>query len=287
MCAIPAQVAGVERIVVTTPPKVDGINPLTLVAADICGVDEIYQVGGAQAIAALALGTESIRPVQKIVGPGNAYVALAKSRLSNLTLIDMPAGPSELLVIADESAFAKSIALDLVSQAEHSTDSISVLISCSEDLCKTVSEELETLLQDIQRNEIVAESLKQNGGIYYFSSIEDCIKFANEFSAEHVQIMTRNADEIANKITSAGLILLGNYSPVAASDYGLGVNHVLPTQGYATTLSGLTVLDFVKIVRIVESTKDALRITADTMCILAEAEDLPNHARAIQGRLVD
>jgi histidinol dehydrogenase len=287
MCAIPAQVAGVERVVVCTPPKADGINPLTLVAADKAGVDEIYQVGGAQAIAALALGTETIRPVQKIVGPGNAYVALAKTQLSNQTLIDIPAGPSELLVIADDSSSPRSIALDLISQAEHSTDSISVLISYSENLCNSVALELETILQEIERKEIVVESLKQNGGIYCCSNIEDCIKFANEFGAEHIQIMTKNAKEIANQITSAGLILLGDYTPVAASDYGLGVNHVLPTQGYAHTQSGLSVLDFIRIVRVVESNKDALLNVADTICTLAEAERLPNHARAVQGRLKD
>jgi histidinol dehydrogenase len=287
MCAIPARVAGVERIVVCTPPKADGINPLTLVASDICGVDEIYQVGGAQAIAALALGTETIRPVQKIVGPGNAYVALAKSKVSSQTLIDMPAGPSELLVIADESASAKSVALDLISQAEHSTDSISILISTSEYLCNAVVNELDTLLQNIQRKDIVIESLMQNGGIYWCGTIEDCIKFANEFSPEHLQIITKDAKEIAKQITSAGLILLGNYTPVAASDYCFGVNHVLPTQGYARTQSGLSILDFIKIVRVVKSTRDALLGVTETISTLAESEKLPNHARAIQGRLKD
>ncbi|MGY5853059.1 MAG: histidinol dehydrogenase [Candidatus Thorarchaeota archaeon] len=284
MCAIPARVAGVDRIVVCTPPKPEGISPLTLVAADMCGIEEIYQVGGAQAVAALALGTQTIRPVQKIVGPGNAYVAIAKSEVSRYTQIDMPAGPSELLVIGDDSASPNLIALDLISQAEHSTDAISILISSSEKLCNAVAIELDRLLLDTPRSEIVLESLRQNGGIYRCNNLEECIKYTKEYGAEHVQIMTEDAAEIAEQVTSAGLILLGDYTPVASSDYGLGVNHILPTSGYASTYSGLSVLDFVRLVQIAESTEASLRRIASTISTLAEAEGLPNHARAIQGR---
>ncbi len=284
MCAIPAQVAGVRRIVVCTPPKSEGVHALTLVAADMCGVKEVYQVGGAQAIAALAYGTETISPVQKIVGPGNMYVAEAKKVVAKQTLIDMPAGPSEVLVIADETASVSSIALDMISQAEHGADAVSVLVATSKELCNSVAGAITALLPASPRKEIIEASLKKNGGIYYLESLEECIQFANLFGAEHLQIMTSDAREVSNQIESAGVILLGNYTPVAASDYGLGVNHVLPTQGFSATCSGLSVLDFVRIVRIAESTKTALEPVADSMCVLAEAEGLENHARAIRGR---
>ncbi|MFW9802634.1 MAG: histidinol dehydrogenase [Candidatus Thorarchaeota archaeon] len=285
MCAVPARVAGVRRIVVCTPPKPQGVSPVTLVAADMCGVEEVYQVGGAQAIAALSFGTETIRPVQKIVGPGNAYVTLAKKKVSGRTQIDMPAGPSELLVLADDSAPARTIALDLISQAEHSPNAIALLISPSRNLCSQVVRELDILLPDSERSETVAESLRKNGGVYCCYSLNDCISFANDFAPEHIQIMTKNAQEVAKSITSAGLILLGNFTPVAASDYGLGVNHVLPTQGYASLYSGLSVLDFIRIVYLVESNENALRSVANTIITLAEAEGLPGHAQAIRGRL--
>lgn len=284
MCAIPAQVAGVNRLVVCTPPKRDGVSPLTLVAADICGVGEVYQVGGAQAIAAMSYGTETIAPVEKIVGPGNAYVTEAKRLLSSRTLIDMPAGPSELLVIADASASARSIALDLISQAEHSSDAVSVLLSDSRDLCNRVASELASLVPRSPRREITRDSLSRNGGIYHCDTLDQCVQLANEFAAEHVQIMADNAAALADRVTSAGLILLGAYTPVAASDYGLGVNHVLPTQGYAKTYSGLSVMDFVKLVHIVEASRESLAEVSSTLITLAEAEGLQNHARSIQGR---
>ncbi|MGY5880562.1 MAG: histidinol dehydrogenase [Candidatus Thorarchaeota archaeon] len=284
MCTVPAVVAGVKRIVVCTPPKEDGVNPLTLVAADLCGIEEVYQVGGAQAIAALSIGTQTIRPVQKIVGPGNAFVALAKRMVSNQTLIDMPAGPSELMVIADETASPRNIALDLISQAEHSNDTISILVSPSEKLCSNVTIQLTELIPESSRKDTVCESFKQNGGVYICDTLEKCIDLVNEFAPEHVEIMTTNAREVASQITSAGLILLGDYTPVAASDYCLGTNHVLPTEGYASIYSGLSVLDFIRIVRIAETSKTALIGISDTVCTLAQAEGLLNHARAIRGR---
>lgn len=284
MCAIPAQVAGVKRIVVCTPPREDGVSPLTLIAADMCNVEEIYQIGGAQAIAAMAFGTESIPPVQKIVGPGNKYVALAKRMVSDNTLIDMPAGPSELLVIADESANAGSVALDMISQAEHGDDAVSILVTISEGFASEVLAELERLVGTSPRQKQVRNSLGENGGIFCVDTLDDCITFANDFAAEHVQIMTKNPREVAERIRNAGLVLLGEYTPVAASDYGLGVNHVLPTKGYAKLYSGLSVLDFVRLVRIVELSKEGLEDISDALCTLAKAEGLSNHARAIQGR---
>ncbi|MBN2228644.1 MAG: histidinol dehydrogenase [Candidatus Thorarchaeota archaeon] len=284
MCAIPARVAGVERIVVCTPPKNEGVHPLILVAADLCGVDEIYQVGGAQAIAALAYGTETIDPVQKIVGPGNIHVTLAKIMVARDILIDSPAGPSELLVIADDSASPKIIALDMISQAEHSVDAISILVSPSRRLCEAVSQEITKFVPISQRRDTITESLKQKGGIFVSDTLDSAIELVNKFAAEHVEILTENPRVIADRITSAGLILLGNFTPVAASDYCLGVNHVLPTQGYATSYSGLTALDFVRIVNVVESTKDSLARIVDFVSTLAQSEGLPNHAKAIQGR---
>ena len=284
MCVVPARVAGVKRIVVCTPPKESGVNPLILVAADLCGISEIYQVGGAQAIAALSLGTQTIRPVQKIVGPGNAFVAHAKKMVSNQTLIDMPAGPSELMVIADDTASPMNIALDMISQAEHSTDAISILVSPSEDVCEAVISELTRLIPDIPRKETVCQSLTQNGGIFLCENLEKCVELVNEFAPEHVQIMTENSEEVSSRITSAGLILLGNSTPVAASDYCLGTNHVLPTQGYCSIYSGLSVLDFVRIVRVAETSKEALKELSETICTLAEAEGLVNHSRAISRR---
>ncbi|TFG31402.1 histidinol dehydrogenase [Candidatus Thorarchaeota archaeon] len=284
MCAVPALVAGVSRIVVCTPPKIEGVNPLILIAADMCNIEEIYQIGGPQAIIAMAFGTYTIQPVQKIVGPGNAFVAQAKRMILDRTLIDMPAGPSELLVIADDTASAKNIALDLISQAEHSRDAISILLSPSEKLCDEVITLLRELIPKSNREQIVRDSLHQNGGIFVCKSISECIQLANDFAPEHIEIVTENAKELAELITSAGLILLGDYTPVSASDYCLGVNHVLPTQGYASIYSGLSVLDFIRIVRIAETNKEALENISDTICTLAEAEGLLDHAKAIKGR---
>ena len=285
MTAVPAKVAGVPRIVACSPSDSKGkVNPLVLVAADICGVDEVYRVGGAQAIAALAYGTKTISPVRKIVGPGSKYVTEAKVQISNDIAIDMPAGPSEVLVLADESADARFIAYDMISQAEHGGDSVAGLITTSEKVAKNVQENLSKIVASAERSEKISESLGKYGFIIVCSSIEEMVNLSNQFAPEHLEVLTGKPQEIAKKLT-AGLILLGPYSPVALSDYGSGTNHVLPTGGFAQSFSGLSALDFVRRVSIVESTRTGLERVKDSIKTLTEAENLPNHYKAIQARL--
>ena len=284
MTAVPAKIAGVPRIVVCSPSDKKGkVNPLVLVAADICGVNEVYKVGGPQAIAALAYGTRSIKPVRKIVGPGSKYVTAAKVLVSTDVAIDMPAGPSEVLVLADDSADARLIAYDMVSQAEHGGDSVAGLITTSERVAQKVQENLTTVAASAQRSEKIAESLSKYGFIIVCNNMEVAVNLANQFAPEHLEVMTQNPKEIAQKLT-AGLILLGPYSPVALSDYGSGTNHVLPTGGFAQSFSGLSVFDFMRRVSIVESTRTALEMVKDNIKILSEAENLPNHFKAIEAR---
>jgi len=285
MTAVPAKTAGVPRIVVCTPPNAEGtVNPLVLVAADICGVNEVYKVGGAQAIAALAYGTETIRPVKKIVGPGSKYVTAAKILVSKDVAIDMPAGPSEILVLADETANPQFIALDMVSQAEHGADSVAGLITTSEKLAKEVQGWLAKTAAGAKRGEIVAEALEKYGFIITCNDMDEAVELANVFAPEHVEILTRNPDKIAEKITSAGLILVGSYSPVALSDYGSGTNHVLPTGGFGHAFSGLSALDFVRRISIVEGSREGLQSVRERVKVLAEAENLPNHYKAVEAR---
>jgi histidinol dehydrogenase len=285
MTAVPAKVAGVSRIVVCSPSDSKGkVNPLVLVAADICGVDEVYKVGGAQAIAALAYGTRSIAPVRKIVGPGSKYVTAAKVLVSTDVAIDMPAGPSEVLVLADESADARLIAYDMVSQAEHGGDSVAGLITTSEKLATQVQENLAKIAGSAQRADKICESLSKYGFIIICDRTEVMVNLANTFAAEHLEVLTANPKELAEKLT-AGLILLGPYSPVALSDYGSGTNHVLPTGGFAQSFSGLSAFDFMRRVSIVESTRMGLERVKDSIKTLTEAENLPNHYKAIMARL--
>jgi len=285
MTAVPAKTAGVPRIVVCTPPNAEGtVNPLVLVAADICGVNEVYKVGGAQAIAALAYGTETIRPVKKIVGPGSKYVTAAKILVSKDVAIDMPAGPSEILVLADETANPQFIALDMVSQAEHGADSVAGLITTSEKLAKEMQGWLAKTAAGAKRGEIVAEALEKYGFIITCNDMDEAVELANVFAPEHVEILTRNPDKIAEKITSAGLILVGSYSPVALSDYGSGTNHVLPTGGFGHAFSGLSALDFVRRISIVEGSREGLQSVRERVKVLAEAENLPNHYKAVEAR---
>jgi histidinol dehydrogenase len=286
MCAIPARVAGVRRIVVCSPPTKNGtLDPLTLIAADLCKVNEIYKVGGAQAIAAMAYGTGTIKPVSKIVGPGGSFVTIAKVLASSKVSIDMLAGPTELIVFADENADAKSVALDIISQCEHSTDTFCGLVTISRKLANNVVIELSNLIDQIDRGEIVHKSLEEKGFIALCKNNNDAIRFINEFAPEHLQIIVKNANTISKRIESAGLILVGENTPSAASDYGLGSNHVLPTLAFAKSRASLSCLDFVKIVSVVESTKDGLRKIAKTIKMLSEAENLPNHYKAIMERL--
>jgi histidinol dehydrogenase len=285
MTAVPAKVAGVPRIVVCSPSDSKGkVNPLVLVAADICGVDEVYKVGGAQAIAALAYGTRSIAPVRKIVGPGSKYVTAAKILVSTDVAIDMPAGPSEVLVLADESADARLIAYDMVSQAEHGGDSVAGLITTSEKIAVQVQENLVKVASSAERADKICESLAKYGFIVVCDRLEVMVNLANTFAAEHLEVLTVNPREVAEKLT-AGLILLGPYSPVALSDYGSGTNHVLPTGGFSQSFSWLSVYDFIRRVSIVESTRVGLERVKDSIKTLTEAENLPNHYKAITARL--
>ncbi len=275
-----------KKIIITSPPNSSGkLDPLTIVAADICGVDEIYKIGGAQAIAALAYGTKSIPKVEKIVGPGGAFVTAAKSMVSNNTSIDMLAGPTELGIIADNSANPKFVALDLISQAEHSNDTFCYLITNSEKLAKSVNQKLEEMVGKIQRSEIVIKSLKQNGFIAVCKKTQDVMQLANELAPEHLQIMTKNPQKIASKLTSPGLVLLGDQSPSSASDYMLGSNHILPTNGFGKTRGSLSVLDFMKISTQVTSTRASLSKISKYLDIFTKAEGLPNHYEAVRGRL--
>jgi histidinol dehydrogenase len=284
MTAVPAKVAGVPRIVVCSPSDTKGkVNPLVLVAADICGVDEVYKVGGAQAIAALAYGTKSIKPVRKIVGPGSKYVTAAKVLVSTDVAIDMPAGPSEVLVLADETADARLIAFDMISQAEHGGDSVAGLITTSEKVALQVQENLARLTALAERGEKISEALQKYGFIIVCKSMEEAVSLVNQFAPEHLEVMTAKPKEIAKKLT-AGLILIGPYSPVALSDYGSGTNHVLPTGGFAQSFSGLSTLDFMRRVSIVESSRTGLERVKDSIKVMAEAENLPNHYKAIEAR---
>ncbi len=286
MSIVPAKVAGVKRVVVVSPPNSDGkIDPLTIVAANICGADEIYKTGGAQSIAALSYGTKTISKVDKIVGPGGSFVTTAKSLINNQTGIDMLAGPTELGIIADNSTNPKFVALDLISQAEHSSDTFCYLITTSEKLAKSVSNIISELLSKIQRGNIVKSSLKNNGFIAICRTKSDMIKLANTLAPEHLEIMAKNPDSLSSKITTPGLILLGNNTPSSASDYVLGSNHILPTNGFGKIRGSLSVLDFIKINTQVTCSKSSLSKISKYLEVLTNAEGLPNHYEAVRGRL--
>ena len=286
MSVIPAKIAGVKRIVVVSPPNFDGkIDPLTIVAANLCGANEIYKVGGAQAIAALSFGTKSISKVDKIVGPGGSFVTIAKSMISERTAIDMLAGPTELGIIADATANPRYIALDLISQSEHSNDTFCYLITNSEKLAKSVDKIITELSNKIKRSDFVKTSLKENGFIAICKNNSDMIKLVNELAPEHLQIMTKNPTIFASKITSSGLVLLGNDTPSSASDYLLGSNHILPTNGFGKIRGSLSVLDFIKINTQISTSKSVLSKISKYMEIFTEAEGLPNHYEAVRGRI--
>lgn len=285
MCAVPAKVAGVNRVVAISPPRKDGtIDPLTLVAADICGVDEFYKAGGAQGIAALAYGTQSIKPVSKIVGPGGMFVTAAKLIVSGSVSTDMVAGPTELLIYADATTNPRLVAVDLISQAEHSTDTVCGLVTTSEKLAAQVQEQALSMAEKITRSEIVKSSLQNNGFVAVCKNEDACVEFVNEFAPEHLEIMCRNADAVAKKIDSAGLILIGRYTPSSASDYSLGSNHVLPTLGFGKSRASLSVLDFIKLVNKVKVTKAGLAKVDRSVSEMAAAEGLLNHYEAVRAR---
>jgi histidinol dehydrogenase len=286
MCAVPAKIAGLKRVVALSPPRKDGtIDPLTLVAADICRVDEFYKVGGAQGIAALAYGTQSIKPVNKIVGPGGMFVTAAKLIASATVSTDMVAGPTELLIYADASADSQLIAVDLISQAEHSTDTVCGLVTTSDKLASEVQKQVESIIKNITRSDIVKKSLENNGFIVICRNESSCIEFVNEFAPEHLEIMCKYADAIAKKIDSAGLVLIGPYAPSSASDYSLGSNHVLPTLGFGKSRASLSVLDFVKIVNKVKVNKSGLAKVDRSIREITSAEGLLNHYEAVKARM--
>lgn len=285
MNVVPAKVAGVQKIVMTTPPGRDGRIPAsTLVAAHEAGTDEIYKVGGAQAIAALAYGTKTIPKADKITGPGNIYVALAKRAVYGHVSIDSVAGPSEILVLADETANPRYVAADLLSQAEHDEMASAILVTTSEVLAEAVQKEIEGFLQTLSRSEIIRKSLEQYGFILLADQLSDAIDAVNEIASEHLEIVTKNPFEVMTKIQNAGAIFVGEYSSEPLGDYFAGPNHVLPTNGTAKFFSALSVDDFIKKSSIVYYSKEALAPIQKDIVAFAEAEQLTAHANSIRVR---
>ena len=285
MNVIPAKVAGVPKIVMTTPCNKEGkVNAGTLVAADIAGVDEIYKVGGAQAIAALAFGTESIPKVDKITGPGNIFVALAKKAVYGHVSIDSVAGPSEILVLADETANPRYVAADLLSQAEHDELASAILITTSKELAEKVSKEVDGFTETLERREIILKSLSNYGYILVAENMEDAIAAANDIASEHLEILTQNPYETMTKIKNAGAIFMGEYSSEPLGDYFAGPNHILPTNGTARFFSPLSVDDFIKKTSLISFSKDALEKVHTEIEAFAKSEGLTAHANSIKVR---
>lgn len=285
MNIIPAKVAGVERIVMVTPPGKDGkVNPVTLTAAHLAGVTEVYKVGGAQAVAALAFGTESIPRVNKIVGPGNIFVALAKKAVYGHVSIDSIAGPSEILVLADETANPRYVAADLLSQAEHDELASAILVTTSMELAKAVSAQVDAMVESLSRKEILEKSLENYGYLLVTNSLEEAIAAANEIASEHLEIVTKNPFEVMTKIRNAGAIFIGPYSSEPLGDYFAGPNHVLPTNGTAKFFSPLNVDDFVKKSSIIYYSREALEAVHTEIETFAESEYLTAHANSIRVR---
>lgn len=288
MNIVPAKVAGVKTIVMTTPPEKDGkVNPATLVAAKEAGVDAIYKVGGAQAIAALAFGTESVPKVDKIVGPGNIYVALAKKAVFGFVSIDSIAGPSEIMVLADETANPRFVVADLLSQAEHDEMASAILVTTSRDLAEQVSKEVEGFVAQLSRKEIIQKSLDNYGYILVAESMDEAIATVNEIASEHLELVTKNPFETMTKIRNAGAIFVGEYSSEPLGDYFAGPNHVLPTNGTAKFFSPLSVDDFIKKSSIISYSREALEPIYKDIVQFAECEQLTAHANSIRVRFED
>lgn len=288
MNVVPAKVAGVKEVIMTTPPSADGkVNPGTLVAADIAGVDTIYKVGGAQAIAALAFGTQSIPKVDKITGPGNIFVALAKKAVYGYVSIDSIAGPSEILVLADETATPRYVAADLLSQAEHDELASAILITTSRELAEQVSKEVDSFTAKLSRKEIIQKSLDNYGYILLADSMEEAIDAANEIASEHLEILTKNPFDTMTRIRNAGAIFLGEYSSEPLGDYFAGPNHILPTNGTAKFFSPVNVDDFIKKTSIISYSKEALERVHNKIELFAENEGLTAHANSIKVRFED
>ncbi|MCQ2546336.1 MAG: histidinol dehydrogenase [Clostridia bacterium] len=285
MNAIPAKIAGVKEIVMVSPPTDGGtISPVILAAAKIAGVDRVFRIGGAQAVAALAYGTESVPRVDKIVGPGNAYVAEAKKQVFGQVGIDLIAGPSEILVVADKGNDAKIIAADMLSQAEHDKMATAVLITTSETLAKKVRKELDAQLAVLPRKEIAEESIEVNGKIIIADDIDEAIELANLLAPEHLELYLKNAEKYADKVVNAGSVFVGKNCPEALGDYFAGPNHTLPTAGTARFASPLSVDDFTKKMSFTYYTEDALKYAKDKVALLARQEGLEGHARSILSR---
>ena len=285
MSAITAAEAGVKRIVITSPPGPDGkIDPMTITVAKKCGA-EIYKVGGAHAIGALAYGTKSIPKVDKIVGPGGKFVSIAKLIVSEQISIDMISGPTELGIIADSTSDPELVALDLISQAEHSDDTMCFVITTSKDVAKQIQKSLEKLIPDIERRTIVKQSISKNGFIAICKSQKEVIELANKIAPEHMELMVKNSKTLSKSITGPGLVLIGDNTPSSASDYLLGTNHILPTSGFGRTRGGLSVLDFLKLQTVIATKKSDLSEISDKLKILTDVEGLPNHYKAVKRRL--
>lgn len=285
MNVIPAKVAGVREILITTPPGADGrVNPGTLVAADIAGVDTIYKVGGAQAIAAMAFGTESIPKVDKIAGPGNIFVALAKKAVYGYVSIDSIAGPSEILVLADDTANPRYVAADLLSQAEHDEMASAILITTSEELAQKVSREVDAFVLELSRKQIIQQSLDNYGYILVAENMEDALDAVNEIASEHLEILTANPFEMMTRVRNAGAIFMGEYASEPLGDYFAGPNHILPTNGTAKFFSPVNVDDFIKKTSIISYSRDALAKVHKDIETFAESEGLTAHANSIKVR---
>jgi histidinol dehydrogenase len=280
MCAVPAKVAGVREICACSPPPID---PMTLVALDIAGVTEIYRSGGAQAVAAMALGTETIRPVQKIVGPGNVYVTLAKMMLREKVEIDFPAGPSEIGIIADSTADPRIIAADILAQAEHDPNAACILITTDKNLCEKVGQEIAELLKSAPRKEIIVQALN-NSGYTVVADIEEAVAASDTVAPEHLSIQVADPLSVVTRVKNAGAIFVGKYSAVACGDYAVGTNHVLPTAGYSKMYSGLDVQHFCKNASVEMIDKNGLEAIGDIVEIIADAEGLHAHAQSVRIR---
>jgi len=285
MCVIPARVAGVKKIVVCSPPRTNGdVNPALVVAADLAGATDIYRIGGVQAIAAMAYGTETVPKVDKIVGPGNIFVTAAKMQVSKDVAIDLPAGPSEILIIADSTASPSLIASDLLAQAEHDPNTWAILLTTSKSLAFYVKKEADAQLKLLSRREIAKSSLQKRGFIVIVRNLKEAVNYANTIAPEHLEILTKAPSKVLDGIRNAGAVFLGEYSPVAFGDYSAGMNHVLPTGGYAKTYSGLSTRDFVKTISFLECSRQGYSNLKETTVTLAKLEGFNAHAKSVSIR---
>jgi len=286
MCAVPARVAGVKEVVVCSPPSHRrSIHPAVLIAADVVGVDEIYRVGGAQAIAAMAYGTQTIRKVDKIVGPGNKYVVSAKREVWGVVGIDFLAGPTEIMIIADKTADPKTIAADLLAQAEHDVEAIPILVTTSLELAEEVQKEIELQLRELVTRDTAGASIQRNGMVILVNDMQEAIHVANEKAPEHLSLQVGRPQDHLAELRNYGSLFVGGYSAEALGDYSGGINHTLPTNGCARYTAGLSVKDFIRLQTILEVTKEGLMVIGPTAKTLAEIEGLDGHAKSIAMRM--